>query len=465
MTGAQPVDVYIRRALDENRMVRAARFNVLALKHRVAQVTTLDDPVIANTIFPVPAVAPQFSLMGYMPYDALLAQQFPWFGTLKLRGQAAEEDVKVALFELAAAQLDVVAAVKRAYYDLYFNQRAQAILAENRRLAVDFLAIARERYRTGGATQTDVLRSEMAVTDIDREAELVRQGHAEARAELARLIHVDPETELAALPPATEAEVPGAVERLYRLAAASRPDLQGRLAAIARDEKAVALARKRYYPNVTLGVVYQDMQKTNAFSPQTASGVPNVGLFVGFNLPVYRKRLAAGVCEAQARAQADAQLYEAERDQAFREVKDLITQVKVQRNIIELLSTSNRPRSRQILEAVGSDYRAGNVDYLSVVSAWREVLQVELQIAQVEAELGKALASLERAVGAQLNEHPPCPDAPAPPPSTTLTPSPPPARDPSTERRSGEARPEDSGQTKVKGQPADAGSPGSISDG
>jgi len=34
-----------------------------------------------------------------------------------------------------------------------------------------------------------------------------------------------------------------------------------------------------------------------------------------------------------------------------------------------------------------------------VLSALREMLQVELQVAQVEAELGKALAALERAVG------------------------------------------------------------------
>ena len=44
---------------------------------------------------------------------------------------------------------------------------------------------------------------------------------------------------------------------------------------------------------------------------------------------------------------------------------------------------------------------------MTLITAWREVLQIELQVAQVEAELGKALASLERAVGFQLNEHPP----------------------------------------------------------
>ncbi len=65
-----------------------------------------------------------------------------------------------------------------------------------------------------------------------------------------------------------------------------------------------------------------------------------------------------------------------------------------------------------MLRLTSSEYRASvsGVDFLSVVSAWRELLQVELQIAQVESELGKTLASLERAVGVQLNEHPPDPE-------------------------------------------------------
>ena len=434
-SGPQPVDVYIRHALAENRAVRAAYFNVQALKNRVPQVTSLDDPFVSNSIFPIPSVAPQYYLMGYMPYETLLAQQFPWFGTLRLRGEAAEQDVKVALFELAAAQLDAVADVKRAYLDLNLAERVDAILKENRALAEEFLEIARERYRTATASQADVLRSEVALTDIDRETETNRLGLAEARADLARLLHADPESaDLRTLPEPPAADVPAEIDRLYRLAVAARPELRGRLAAVARDEKAVELARKRYYPNLTVGVIYQDMEKTNALSPRTAGGFPNVGLFVGFNLPVYRKKLAAGVCEARSRASADAALYESERDQARRDVKALLTQAQVQRNVLELLRTSNLPRSRQMLELTAADYRTGNAgaDYLTLLSAWREVLQVRLQSAQVEAELGKALASLERAVGAQLNEHPPAPgnpppaaaDAPVGPEPTTPPPPP-----------------------------------------
>src|SRR5947209_14313955 len=128
LAGAQPVDLFIRRALAENRTVQAAYHNVRSLRHRVPQVKALDDPYASNTVFPIPSVAPQYSLMGYNPYNLTLAQQFPWFGTLRLRGEAAERDVQIALAELAAAQLDTVAAVKRAYYNLYASQRTEEIL-------------------------------------------------------------------------------------------------------------------------------------------------------------------------------------------------------------------------------------------------------------------------------------------------------------------------------------------------
>ncbi|MDR3638243.1 MAG: TolC family protein, partial [Isosphaeraceae bacterium] len=196
-------------------------------------------------------------------------------------------------------------------------------------------------------------------------------------------------------------------DRFYRMAAAPGPVGRGGLARFGGTGAAVELAKKRYYPNITVGLSYMDMEKTNAVTPNTASGFPNVGLFVGFNLPVYRKKLDAGVCEAEARAVADAKLYDAERDSTYREIKDLMTQARAQRETLGLFRENILPKSEQALKLATTDYQAGNVDYLTMLTAWREVLQIQLQAAQVEAELAKALASLERAVGVQLNEHPP----------------------------------------------------------
>src|SRR5262249_6096156 len=165
--GPQPMHIYIHRALAENRTVQAAYHNVQSLRHRIPQVAALEDPVLANTIFPIPSVAPQYSLMGYNPYNFTLAQQFPWFGTLRVRGEVADRDVRVALAELAAAQLDAVAAVKRAYFDLHAGERTGELLAETREVLEDFRSIARSRVPVGGSQQ-DVIRAGTLISELDR---------------------------------------------------------------------------------------------------------------------------------------------------------------------------------------------------------------------------------------------------------------------------------------------------------
>ena len=429
LSGPQPVDAFIRRALAENRTVQAAFHNVESLKYRIPQVTALDDPVASNTIFPIPSVAPQYSLMGYNPYNLTVAQQFPWLGTRRLRGEVADRDVQVALAELAVAQLDAVTAVRRAYFDLYAGEKTRAILSENHDLLEYFREIARTRLALGGSQQ-DVIRAEALISELDRTLAGNQQDIATARAALARQVHASPEADLRTLPELPTATVPVEFERLYQLAVTARPELEGRLQAIARDEKAIELARKRFCPNVTLGLTYMDMEKTNAVTPKTASGMPNIGLFVAFNLPVYREKYRAGVSEAKERAIADTKLYEAEQDEANSEIKDFYTQARVQQDVLSLLRDSILPRIEHTLALAKTDYENQNIDIAAVLSVQREVLQVAIQIAQVEAELGKALASLDRAVGCEVNnestlERPPAKEAiaaPSPPSSTTTSP-------------------------------------------
>ena len=420
--GAQPVEVFIERALCENRTVQAAYHNVNSLRFRIPQVTVLDDPVASNTIFPIPSVAPQYSLMGYNPYNLTLAQQFPWYGTLRLRGLAADQDVRVALAELAAAQLDTVSAVKRNYYDLYAGLKTAEILKENRKILEDFREIAQGRSKTTGS-QADVIRSQILLTELDRDIALTDMAIASARANLAKQLHIDPEAELVTSSQLTLGSVTAEIGRFDAMALAASPELQGRLAAIARDDTAIELAKKRTKPNITLGLTYMDMEKTNATTPHTASGFPNIGFVVGFNLPIHKHKYLAGVSEAQERKLADTRLYESQRDTVLAEIKDYMTQAKIQGHVLSLLSESISPQTRETLKLAQSDYAKGNVDYPTVLSALREVLQTEIQTAQVEAEFGKALALLERSVGCGIAGTPPPAVSDQPPPVST-TPGP-----------------------------------------
>jgi cobalt-zinc-cadmium efflux system outer membrane protein len=423
LLGVHPVDDYIRRALAENRDVQAAWFRVQALRARIPQATALDDPLFGNTIFPSPKNGLQ-TASGYIPYSTTLTQMFPWFGTLRLRGQVADKEVCIALHELAAAQLRVIARVKRAYFNLYFNQRAEGILLKNRKLASENHDIARFRYQTGKTTQQDVLRAKVAIHELDNQLDLVHQGSADARAALARQLHVNPDSDLRTVAEIPISDVPVTLDRLYRIATAARPELQANLAAIDRDRRAVELARKRYYPNITLGAAFQMVTKDGALAA-TATGNDNIGLFVGFNLPIYRNRIAASVAEAESQTVADAKRYEDLRDETYEDVKELFVEAKTERAILERFRAQIVPLSRQALQSATSDYVAATQDFVTLITAWQALLQYELEAVRLESALGKTLASLEQVVGVEFERHPVVPAPPGPEPRPVpLPPSP-----------------------------------------
>ncbi len=416
LEGPQPVDVYIRRALAENRGVQAAWFRVQSMQDRIPQAVALVDPTVQNSVYPVPSYAVQ-TATGYVPNGLLIEQQFPWFGTLRLRGLVADKEVEIALFDLAAAELAVVERVKRAYFELYYNERAAHVLRDNRVLAKDVAEIAQVGYENGQRTRQDVLRAQVAIDELDNDLVRVRQGTAEARAMLARQLHISPEADLRTPPEVPLGDVPAEVERLYRLAIAARPELQARLAAIARDRDQVELARKKYCPDFGLGLVYQTVSAQNAVS-KSANGHDALGLFVGFNVPIYRAKLDAAVREVENQAVSDARSYEDLRDQTYEEIKELFVQAQALREIIDLFHRSILPKSRQAFDVARNDYTTGRQDFVTLITAWQQVLTVQLQTVRLESDLGKALATLERVVGGQLGAHPaaaPLPPAPPPP--------------------------------------------------
>ena len=82
-----------------------------------------------------------------------------------------------------------------------------------------------------------MIRSEVLISELDRELANNQQGIAAARSALGRQLHIRPDAELKTLPTLSLAAVPIEIERLNRLAVTARPELQGRLAAIAAMKK------------------------------------------------------------------------------------------------------------------------------------------------------------------------------------------------------------------------------------
>jgi outer membrane protein TolC len=191
--------------------------------------------------------------------------------------------------------------------------------------------------------------------------------------------------------------IPQDLDTLYRQAIAARPELHAQLAAIDRDRRAVDLAQLDYFPDVTLGLTWIDTS-TAGISPVRNGRDPFL-LGVTFNMPVYRKRIEAGVRQAEAQAVADRRQYDSLKDRTLEQVKDLFVKARSQQKLLDLFRTDIIPKADQTLEVSASAYRTGDVDFLQLIDNWRQLLRFQLAYQRLEAQLRQTVASLERVVG------------------------------------------------------------------
>jgi outer membrane protein TolC len=369
---------------------------------RVPQAASLKDPMLSVTGWPFYPYVPQ-TAAGRVTTEAMISQEIPWFGKLRAQAQAAEAEVEMARAELAAAELEVIEQVRRAYWQLYLVEQSIQITTQNHRLLTDILQIADVRYRTGRTSQQDVLRLQAELSTVDGEILRLEQERDSARAELAQLLHVSPETPLETSGELAHQDIPGDLDRLYQQAIAARPELHEQLAAIERDSFRVERARLDYFPDLTFSALWGEMTTNRALAP-TADGLDMVGLNVSGNLPVYRNRSRAGVREAEAQVVASARQYDQLRDQTQRDVKNLFAQATSQHQIARLFRESIIPRTQQALEIAIREYQVGTTEFVQMIDNWRELLRLQIMHQQLETQLRQTLASLERVVGGYLQE-------------------------------------------------------------
>ncbi|MGE5195577.1 MAG: TolC family protein [Deltaproteobacteria bacterium] len=415
LEGAHPVEQYVAHALDQNPRVQAARKRIEALANRVPQAAGLEDPTLGVNGYPFFPYVLQ-TAGGRMTANVVAEQKFPWFGKLDARARAAEAEADVARAELATVELEVIEQVKRAYYELYYVQKAIEITERSRKLLQDFAEIANAKYIVGEVSQQDVLSAQVEVSNLDSELIRLRQQLQGGQARLAALLHVSPDTQLRAQEELFEEEIPRDLERLYEQAIARRPELHAQLAAIRRDRTNVDLAGLQYYPDVTLAAMWGGMTTSGALSPN-ADGLSMVNIGAQVNVPIYRKRLDAGVREAEAQAVSSARQYDALKDRTQADVKDLYVQALSQRDLVSLFGNDIIPKAEQTLEVSVEAYRVGKTDFLQLIDNWRELLRFEVTLHQLKSQLRQTLSTLERVVGGTLSSTSPDGKAPqdAPP--------------------------------------------------
>jgi outer membrane protein TolC len=394
-----PLETLVGYALSNNPEIQSLRYRARSLSARVPQAISFPDPKWMTNVF----LEQIQTAAGPQEVAVSLSQTFPWFGKRELRGQVACHEAFAAYAALMAKELEIIEGVKLAYYDLYYVQRAAAEIRRLQPRLEDIIAVSKVRYETNapGADLGSVLQARVELAQLKTDLISLDRAEIAAKSRLAKLLHMRPGTEFIASSEVERSRVERKVDVLVELAAMYQPELREIHSEIRRDRSATALAKKDYWPDISLGVNWYGIG-SEGLSP-VADGRDAVAVGIGGNLPVYRARLDAAVREARYREAADRRRYAAARDRIQSEVETLYAIFQEHDRILAVLESEILPQAEQALDLVFEAYRTGSRDFEQLIDVYRTLVRYRLDRYRQIAEREQAAASLERAVGRILD--------------------------------------------------------------
>lgn len=389
------LDELIREALENNPAVKSALRRVEARRRRVPQVKSLPDPVVS--VGWMGDIKP-FGVMRNDPssFRSLSArQQIPFPGKLKLRGKIADREAEAAWWEYENIRRRVVSQVKVAYYDYFYYDKAIQITLKNKELLEKLTRIAEVRYQVGKGIQQDVLRAQVELSRLLQRLTILEQQAKTAQVRLNTLLYREPEAPLPAPAPFEPAELHYTLDALYQLARENDTGLQREQRLIERNQLAVNLARKEYYPDFGIGYMYQNRPL-----------IPEMhGFTFSLNIPVfYRSKQREGVNEATEELISARRSRENRETTLYFEVKEQYLAAKASEELARLFSRAIVPQSSLALESSMAAYEVGKVDFLTMLDNFMTVLDYEVNYYRELTNFQQALARLEPLVGMELTK-------------------------------------------------------------
>ena len=386
------LDAYIQAALTNNPEIAAARMKWNAAIHKIPQARAWDDPTVGVETWRRTAGAGAPSQNGLMA-----SQVIPWFGKSDLRGGVETGVARQAEMDWRMKTLEVVARVKRAYYDLWQTQRELDINARDQDLMKEFVEVARARYETGKASQSDLIRAQNELSKLSEDRIDRLRAHEEALAEFNQQLRRAPETpvEIGSDVTATVTALGVSLAQL-QAAAEDRPELLGeREGAVRSAEAALVLAKKDYYPDVQV--------RAEAWQYEGKSSPEEYDVGVSINFPwLNHGKYKAAIGEARANLEASRDELDAMRSQTAAEVKKLYDGIHTMHHHYDLYTEKLIPQQQLAVEAARVAYETGSGGFLDLLDARRTLFDLEMQNLHHAAEFQRLLASLEQIVGGRL---------------------------------------------------------------
>jgi outer membrane protein TolC len=388
---------YLGYAALNNAQLKAKFEQWKAALEQIPQAKALDDPKFTYSYFIEEVetrVGPQRNKFGIM-------QTFPWFGEIEARADAASAKANVAKEQYQAEKLKLFQNVKDAFYEFSYLATAIEIANENLELLKHFEEVARTKYRSSEATHPDVIRAQIELATLEDILKSLEKFREPTVARLNSILNRKADTKLQwprkEQPIEVEIIRKDIIEKVIR----ANPEL-AKLDWQREAAKAeVELAKKKFYPDIGVGVDW--IQTDGASMPGVRdSGKDPVVLMFSMNIPLWHDSYKA----AERQAQANVRKYQQKKidlqNKKIFQALQIIYDIEDSKRKMDLYGNTLVSKAQELVQSSESAYRAGTVDFLSLIDAQRMFLKYKLDYERAVTNRQQKIAELEMLISEEM---------------------------------------------------------------
>lgn len=379
-----------RLAVQRSPELQQLKAKSLSLREQSIADGQLSDPQLVAGAINVPTNSFSFTQDEMTMVSAGVQQAFPRGHTLAMKSKQTRA---LASAEQRKAQEQcalLLRTVRETWLDLHYWNEAIQIIKENQSLYRRLLKATESKYSLGTINQSDVLQVQVELSRLANQKLQIEQRVDLLRAQLGR--YIGPKRANQPLVRTLPVWPNPPMRMVFEKRLQRHPLLEIDLANIkaARDE--VALAKEQYKPGFMVGVDYGVRQG------QMPNGMPRSDMLtaqVTIDLPIFPKN--------RQDRQVRASIYKLHASMLDRTLhyRDLLKELNAQYAIWTKFRARERiyqnqllPEARQNAKAALLAYQSATTEMTTVLRAYSNALDIQLEMLQVRTEQMKARAAL-----------------------------------------------------------------------
>ncbi|UII33074.1 TolC family protein [Fulvivirga ulvae] len=290
--GQSPLNDYLNVAAKNNPGLKARYAEFEAAMEKVPQAKSLQEPTLSFGYF----ISPVETRVGPQRARFSLSQMFPWFGTLKERGDVAALQAEASYIKFIDAREKLFMQVKGQYYQLWEAYKLIGLEKENLEILRTYENLAQTRFSTSEGRLSSVFRVQLEQKQVNTKLEILKDRIIVLERSFFRLINSEPDT--AGVIVADSIVLPAGDPVFARDSLTNHPNVKFFELQQAAAIESRRVAEKSGYPSIGAGIDYVIVGRRSDMSmPDNGKNV--LMPMATISIPIWRKKYKAAVKEAE----------------------------------------------------------------------------------------------------------------------------------------------------------------------